>query len=365
MNCLDTSIGLSRTVCNCFEDVPQDYDVSDSGYYLDELEGINLKMAEGSADCAQGGMWDLLQKARTNAINDFKGDLLTQIGSYYKKTLENITYSIGSQKYTTAYNPATTYAGMRLVPKAVRNGIIKLNSIKLIFNVTTTIQCHIFNSLSSTALHSFSVNTTANTPSSSAALNYELPMYVDGDYVEYYIVYEMPVSGYPLQNKIVCSSCLKWDIRCCDEPCFGNRVVKDQTWNNSLMVGGIKGDTWQELDEQTGIGNQNNGMILNLTMNCNYEELICQNTDYTNGGLPMALAKSIQLKAGALLCDYVMSSGNINRFILMDRERIMQKKAEYLKEYQNRILWLAQNMDVGTDSCYYCESKMVYTGIMA
>lgn len=363
--CLDTVIGLSQTVCNCFEDTPADYNTSDSGYYIDELEGLNLNMINAVSDCENGNVWDILTKARTNAIQDFKGDLLTQIGSYHKKSIENITYAIGSQKYTTAYNPASTYAGMRIVPRAIKNGIIKLNSIKLIFNVSTVIQCHVFNNLSSTALHSFTITTVANTASSSSALNYELPMYVDGDYVEYYIVYELPVSGYPLQNKIVCSSCLKWDIQCCDTPCFGNRVVKDQTWNNNLMVGGIKGDSWTDLDEATGTSNQNNGMILNITMNCNYDEFLCDNLDFDNGGLPLALAKAIQLKAGALTCDYILSSGQINRYILIDRERIMQKKSEFLKEYNSRIMWLAQNMDVSDSGCWACEPTMLFKGIMA
>lgn len=365
MNCLDTAIGLSQTVCNCFEDTPTDYNTSESGYYIDELEGISLNMINAASDCENGSLWDLLSKARTNAVMDFKGDLLTQLGALYKKRIENITYSIGSQKYTTAYNSGTTYAGVRLVPRGIKNGVIKLNNIKLIFNVTTTIQCHIFNNLSSTALYSFTVNTTANLASQSSALNYELPMYVDGEQIEYYLVYENPVSGYPLQNKIVCSSCLKWDIQCCDEPCFGNRIVKDQTWNNNLMIGGIKGDTWTELDEASGISNQNNGIILNLTMNCNYESLICQNTDYENGGLPMAIAKSIQLKSGALLCDYILSSGQINRYTMIDRERILQKKAEYIKDYQNRILWLSQNIEIDSNGCYLCDVKMKYSGIMA
>jgi hypothetical protein len=363
--CLETSIGLSQTVCNCFEDTPTDYNTSDSGYYLDELEGISLNMVNAMNDCENGNVWDILAKARTNAIQDFKGDLLTQIGSLNKKRIENITYNIGSQKYTTAYNAGKTYAGVRLVPRPINNGIIKINHIKLLFNSTVTVTCKIFNNLSSTALYTFNVNCTANMASQSATLNYELPMYVSGEQIEYFLVYEYPVGAFPLQNKIVCSSCLKWDITCCEDPCFGNRIVKDQTWNNNLMIGGISGDDWTELDEQTGISNQNNGIIINLTMNCDYESLICGNIDYANGGLPMAIAKSIQLKAGALLCDYILSSGQINRYTMIDRERILQKKAEYIKDYQNRILWLSQNIDTKENGCYICEPTMRMSGIMA
>src|SRR5690606_10747189 len=225
--CLETSIGLSQTVCNCFEDTPTDYNTSDSGYYLDELEGISLNMVNAMNDCENGNVWDILAKARTNAIQDFKGDLLTQIGSLNKKRIENITYNIGSQKYTTAYNAGKTYAGVRLVPRPINNGIIKINHIKLLFNSTVTVTCKIFNNLTSTALHTFTVNCTANMASQSATLNYELPMYVSGEQIEYFLVYEYPVGAFPLQNKIVCSSCLKWDITCCEDHCFCNRIVKE------------------------------------------------------------------------------------------------------------------------------------------
>jgi hypothetical protein len=269
MACLDTSIGLSQTVCNCFEDMPTGFDTSDSGYYLDELEGLNLNMITAAQDCEQGNVWDLMIKARENAIKDFQGDLLVQIGSLYKKTIENNTYQIGSQKYTGIYTPGTTYAGMRLVPKGIPNGKILLNNIKYIHSTTgVLVNFYIYNNLSSTPVSTFQITTIANSPATSSTLALELPMYVSGEQIEYYIVYETPASGSPMQNKIVCSSCLNWDLKCCDTPCFGNRIVKDQMWNNVLMVGGIKGNNWTELDEASGTSNQDNGLILNLSLNC-------------------------------------------------------------------------------------------------
>lgn len=364
--CIETIIGLSQTICNCFEDTPTDYNVSDSGYYLDELEGISLNLAQSASDCEQGSVWDILQKARTNAIIDFKSDLIVQVGSLYKKTIENNTYQIGSVKYITTYTPNTVYAGVRLVPKQIDNGKITINTVKYIHSTSgVVVNFSIFNNLSSTALHTFTITTVANQAASSATLGYELPMYVSGEQVEYYIVYEVPATGSPLQNKIVCSSCAKWDLRCCDEPCFGNRIKKDEMWNNSLMIGGIKGDDWDALDNASGTSNQNNGIILNVSLNCDYTDMICGNTDYSNGGIPMAMAKAVQLRAGALVCDYILSSGNINRYVMLDRERILAKKNEYITEYNTRVLWMAQNIDVSSYGCYECEPRSIFAGIMA
>lgn len=369
MACLDTAIGLSRTECVCFEDTPTGYNISDSGYYIDEAEGFNLSMAQGSADCEQGGIWDILLKARENAIKDLKGDLLVQLGVNYKKTIESNSYTIGSQKYTTSYNPGTTYAGVRIVPRQINNGVIKLNTVKLIMNTTGLIQLRLFNNLSSTPLQSFTISAVANQAISSAALNYSLPMYVSGEEIEYYLVYELPVSGLPLQNKIACSECLKWPVTCCDSPCFGNRIVKDQLWNNDIMIGGIKGNTWEELDEQTGSSNQNNGLILNITMACDYEDIICQNLDYGAGNLPtatgMAIAKCLQLKSAAYTISTLLTSQQVSRLNMSNREEIGYLRSRYMKEYNDRIMWLAKNMDVSQNGCYTCEPTMIKRGIMA
>lgn len=368
MPCLETAIGLSRTVCNCFEDTVEDYDVSDSGYYIDETEGMNLEMAGAQADCATGGIWDVLTRARESAINDLKGDLLVQLGTHYKKTIESMAYTIGSQKYTTVYNPGTFYAGVRLVPNQVRNGIITITTIKLLFDTSILVQCSLFNNLSDTPIETFSVNCTANRPSESAVLNYELPMFVSGEAVEYYLVYELPAVARPLQNKIVCSSCTGWNVTCCPTACFGNRHNKAETWNNNLMIGGIKGDTWEDLDEQTGIGNLNNGIILNITMNCDYEDLICQNMDYGLGQLMNAtgktIAKALQYRAAWYTLSSLLTTGNVSRLNMTNREEIVILKSTFKSEYDKRVLWLSQNMDTSNNGCYYCESNMFKGGIL-
>jgi hypothetical protein len=363
--CLETIIGLSRSTCNCFEDTPDGYDESDSGLYLDELEGITLKMVEGASDCEQGGLWDLMTKARDNALKDLRADFLVQVGANYKKTIENFTYQIGSVKPQGTYNPGTFYAGVRLAPRQIRNGLMTLNHVKLLFNTSILVQCSLFNNLSDTPLETFSVNCVANVATQSAALNYELPMYEAGENVEYYLVYELPVTARPLATKISCSTCNKWPLDCCDDPCFGNRMVKDQMWNNNLMVGLIKGDTWDELDGQTGFGNQTGGIILNITMNCNYDDILCSNLDFGNGGIPDVLARAAQYRAGALLIAYMQASPNINRYTLMGGEQAVAKRAEYLREYSTRISWLSQHVDVTYNGCYYCEPRMIKAGIMA
>lgn len=368
MACLETAIGLSRTPCNCLEDTPDNYDTSDSGYFMDELPGFEIGAIGGAADCAKGGLWDIMELARQTAIKDLKADLLVQLGTNYKKSIETMSYTIGSVKYTGVYNPGTFYAGVRIVPKQIRNGLIKLSTIKLLFDTTITVQCSLFNNLTDTPLHTFSVNCTANRASESAALNYELPMFISGEYVEYFLVYELPVSARPLQNKINCSSCSGWTITCCETPCFGNRHNKSEQWNNSIMIGGIKGNTWTELDEQTGSANQNNGIILNIVTGCDYEDIICNNLDYGTGNqvnaTGLTIAKALLYKADANAYDWVLSSQNVSRGVMTDKEGMTNKKNEWKSEYNTRVAWLAQNMDITNNGCYFCEPRMFKGGIL-
>ena len=58
--CFENIIGLSRTDCECVEARPVDAGVTESGLYLDELDGLTIRMAEAKRDCGEGGLWTMM-----------------------------------------------------------------------------------------------------------------------------------------------------------------------------------------------------------------------------------------------------------------------------------------------------------------
>ena len=62
--CFENIIGLSRTPCPCVEDLNADAVVSESGLFLDELDGLSINMLNAGVDCGQGTLWEMLARAR-------------------------------------------------------------------------------------------------------------------------------------------------------------------------------------------------------------------------------------------------------------------------------------------------------------
>src|SRR5689334_6951124 len=99
--CLQHVIGLSQTSCNCYDSgKPVDFNTSDSGIYLDEIEGFPIDTVKFVGDCATGDLWDLMTQARTEAILQSRVDLLNYIGTLTKRKRHPFKGLIGSDKKT-------------------------------------------------------------------------------------------------------------------------------------------------------------------------------------------------------------------------------------------------------------------------
>ena len=99
LSCLDNIIGLSETDCSCFESGrPTDYNTSLSGFYLADNFGLTMNFTNSAADCEQGGVWDILQASRTEAINRFLKDYAMTLNSVKKYRFRDVKGEIGSRK---------------------------------------------------------------------------------------------------------------------------------------------------------------------------------------------------------------------------------------------------------------------------
>ena len=82
-DCYENIIGLSRTECTCYDDdKPADFDTSESGLYLDELEPLD--QLEGLDNCEKGSVWEAMEKARENAVRFFIQDTNSKLLQTYQ-----------------------------------------------------------------------------------------------------------------------------------------------------------------------------------------------------------------------------------------------------------------------------------------
>jgi hypothetical protein len=79
------------------------------------------------------------------------------------------------------------------------------------------------------------------------------------------------------------------------------------------------------------------------------------------------MAAAIQYRAASFVIDNILASGNINRYTMTDRERLMGKKNTYTKEYLDRLEWVAQKINIEANDCLVCDdfNDLIKTGILA
>jgi hypothetical protein len=359
-SCFTNIIGLSETDCNCFNSgKPIDANVSLSGLMLDQLEGLNLRMASSAENC-EGSLWELMDKARRNAIYQFKGDILAELQKKYVLKRPPFLGAIGKTGYRNSLTINSTYAGASIFCAPMRGGTFRLKRIGSCFEATGTFTLTLYNNLQDAALQSWTINTTANQVNWNTITTVDLPMADEGGAsIQYYFIYSLADSGRPKDNSAACGGCGErhyWNI---SNPKFTPAKNK---WSEYVMFSGTNGNHVSNNVQRDSLScgsSYSNGLIFDAEFLCDFTGLICSTiTDFDNNPTAIVVAGSIRYLAGAFLIDYILASGNIDYFTMSDGERLIKKKDTYLKEYLYRVTEaLPQSINIDVNDCLVCDNE--------
>lgn len=359
-DCLDDVIGLSRTECECFE-VPTAE--SQSGLFLDEIEGLDLVGISSAADCTAGDVWDLMRKSREQAILAFKTDLAAKLATTYKQSRKTFRGNIGRDAVT-GNESVDSITGLRMLFSPVKNGVFIVKRIGLLFAQTGTLNLKIYNNVDQDPIYEYNgLETQANRIKwNTLDEPISLPMYdTVPDYLQYFFVYEDPGFA-PKNNKLTCGCgpAIAAISFCCTKPNF-NLSMNDErfTWNQWAEVTGVKGASIDAIrDADSTFTDLAYGLLIDGEMKCNMKDISCNDLDFDNSEIALVTAYAIRYRAGQFLIDNILASGNINRYTMLDRERMYGKKNSYAKEYATRIDWLTENIDWRSTGCLSCIERM-------
>lgn len=357
-DCLSHIIGMSRTNCECFDSgKPYDAVTSDSGLYLDELEGLRLNMIDAIADCEAGGLWDILFNARENAKIAFKSDLMVMLlENNLKNKRDPFMGTIGESSFKNTIAITPTYGGARICCANIISGKMTIKRIGLVFASAGTFDISVYNNYSDTPIVTYSVTSVAN-----GLQWFELPAPLELEMNDdnsqnpnYYLIYNASTSPSPkdIRASCGCSSMqykYYWNL---EQPIF--KSYEKYRWSEFIMLTGTQGDDisnrkyWQT-------SSYLNGLMLDVKFDCNTSELICkQNLNYESNPLALAMAYAIRYRAGAIVIDNILGSGQINRYTMMDRDTMSGKRNNFLKEYKDRVNWIAKEMNWRANDCLTC-----------
>lgn len=362
-DCLDNIIGISESTCDCFP--ANDTGISASGLFLDQLEGLNLNMVNAGANCEQGNLWDMMRTARDNGIKQFRTYLFTGLSSEYKRKNSPFQGPIGSSKFRSNISLTGSFAGLSVYTNNIRGGYMRIKSIGIAYSENGTFDLDLYNDLEDSNINTFSVTAVANKLNWNLITPIDLPLANEtGEYIRYDFLFDrMQYTGLPKDARMAdgcnCSSNRNYyDVH---KPVFKSKNTAASMWMNFVMASGCSGNNISTPLERDSLSHSiafSNGIILDVEFWCDVQNLLCQSvSDFDNGDIALAIATCIRYISGAFLFDAILASGNIDFYTMTDRERIMQKKNSYTKEYQNLLEQIIRQFNINGNDCLVCDNS--------
>lgn len=344
LDCLENIIGLSETECECLIDgtEPADYNTSESGLFLDRLDGFNINVAGGADNCSEGGIWDRMSKAVSDAKIEFRTALLGLINQRFQPRAKAFTGQLGSSGWKSNLSISHLYAGVKITPLQLTGGVILLKRIGVLINNSQNVTVKVYsNENDSTLINSY----TTSSPVTAGSLSWltltpqlELPMSSNERQISYWVVLE--INGFqPKNNKKDCG-------------CGG---VKRE-WKEWITFQGALGNDLTDVEAFTS-NDYMNGLVLDVDIKCEASTLICGDSkllDFTNDSFSQYMAEAIRFKAGEKLYRGLLSTDQINRFTMMNREEITATASSWGQNYIKVMEYLAEIIDTKENDCMKC-----------
>lgn len=339
-SCLAEVIGFSRSQDLCVDGWDPSYSTSLSGIYVDEMEGMSLRILD-----AVGGkddIWQMMDRARSAAINTFKTDVWAEILKNFEYRRDRFSGAIGNRHFNLVISK-DTYHGIRLFSD-IRGGIFTLRGVTLNLDATETVDLLIYNDYEL-------LYTVAGLTSSAGKSSYNdisaIELDLEGNY---YFIYA-PV-GTPYNNKMTCNcGGYRWCFNT-ENPCYKG---SKENWTAWCMAGGIRGDDLSERDEWA-VSQYAQGLRLHGDFRCDPEDLFCADaSNFEDNEVDRAVAWAIAFKTSEFLTYEIRNSGEVSRYTLIGNDAVLSANMSYYSErYSALLTFIGENISPDSNDCLKC-----------
>lgn len=366
--CYESIVGLTRTDCECYEGMPDSAADSLSGLYLDELVGMGF--IQSMTNCDNGNDLFLnMQKARDNAITSFQADTNALLLQNFKMRRNPFYGGIGRVVSNNVTLVNGNYLGVRFFCDNVKSGVLYIKSIGTYFKDSGVVSLSVYNNLGE-LVGTYDLTTIAESHTQNA-VDIELPLHSPyADHMEYFFVYQYSDTLRPKVNDIKCN-CGNFKPRFdCGNPYYNRSHDTVYGWADWLMVGGINSSALPEFTDCSckSVENYLYGLTFQVELRCKIGEVLCLDSlDFEGNPLAAAMAIAIQNKAGEMLGNWVLQSGNLNRFTLINTDQFITDVANYKATYEQMIKYIVESADITQNDCLACKDvyEMAKRGIFA
>lgn len=357
--CYDYIIGLSRTECDCHDPktgYELDYDTSFSGLYLDEVHPLNNLI--GLENCDNQDIWRIMALARERAVTTFVADTNALISKNYKLRYRPYTGVIGRIRHNKDLNLGSTYAGVIFRCNPIKSGVMVINAIGTLFNFTGTVDVTIYDNLNNNH-GTYTLNATTDTFVVNTIASLTLPLFSDYvDTLEYYFIYTLGANQ-PRNNDLSCNCHSFKPYYNLQSPYYTKAKPKEYGWANYVMVGGVECDSLDFMNLDLSGGKYMNGLTMGVEFRCKVGEALCKDElDFIGDPIAGAIAHAVLYRASYHLADAIITTGEINRQSLMNREQLVAYQMEWVTKYDEMKTYIVENLDVTKSDCIECRDKI-------
>ena len=341
--CYQNIFGFSRTSDICVDGWDDSYAISLSNLYLDELEGMELRILDNIG--GKNTVWETLENARQAGIERFKADIFIELLKYNEYRREKFTGEIGHRRFTQVIQKFT-YHGMRFYSD-IRGGVLTLRGVTLNLNSTETVNLLIYDDFQ--LLHTVVISSTAGIPKYTAITPIDLEL--NGNY---YFIYA-PV-GTPYNNRMTCGcGGYRWCFSV-EKPCYKS---SKENWTLWSMAGGIHGSDPLERDDW-GVSQDAQGLRLHGEFKCDAMAMLCSDaSDFENNEIDRYIAEACLLKTAEFATYKIKNSGEVDRNLLIGSDDVLNGQMAYYSDlYTSRINFIAQNIEPSRNECIKCRPSM-------
>ena len=322
MGCLTGLVGMSPNDCPCIDN---DELVVDTNLYIDDLEiGVPLIFPQSSLDCGEGDLITLATRARLEAETTFLTELQNVVQLKNRISYKAFTDIIGKLKSNVPLTGNTvTDAGFTLKTKGIKGGTFTIQKITLA--MTVGINPGVARNVYVKDEDGVTLDTIEVLPNTLTTVN---KTYMTDKTIR--ITWDPTVNNdLPLNNKIKCGGC-----------------------------GEHKGlERYYEFTETTnGLAY---GMVLNTYITCdNLTAFLCADMDlFLTDGWYRTVAKTYQAYVIRAVIGSILSSSQINRYTLLEKEFLYGKRNHLTKMISDRLEWLANNIPREYNTCWTCRTR--------
>ncbi len=367
VSCYDTIIGISRQRCDCYSDMPEGYDTSDSGLYIEDLEALD--MLSGLASDCKGDLWDLAFDGRKHGILQFIADSNAMLTQRFRHRREPFKGTIGSATGRNTLSTSRTYVGIQLACNPIRSGTLKVTKVGGIFAASGTVTYKVYNNLNA-LLYTQAVSVVAN-QHTTRTVNWSLPLHINyTDVTQYFIVYEHSALNPAKLNNFDCGCGGFKPYFNLNKPHWSQQHNGTKGWLNWVMINGWTGDNLTDFDNTStaqGASLDMNGITLECDFRCDITDFICppDGLDFDSSELARTVALCVYWQTGVTIANRVLSSSDVSRLVQANREEITKQRDTWTSKYQEALRYVIAQLDEHGSDCLTCRPKFeMKTGLI-